>query len=190
MIKKIISEAGEEIPVGAEIEDYPETHEVSGWDYHPDYDYEDPGDLSMSFSGPRPSTLEMVKLPDGWGIDRVIRSPVEAVASAYGVDEEMASKIKDYWHGRWSMMMNDREHYLEGKRTFRLKRGEIKKIIREELSRAIGESVTPEEWTEEAKAAREMAAKERGPRAVKKMKDYEDGIHTGVASLVGIIGEE
>jgi len=42
----------------------------------------------------------------------------------------------------------------------------------------------------ELRAAQEMAEEEAGPKKVKKMKDYEDGIHTGVSSLVDIFDEE
>lgn len=40
----------------------------------------------------------------------------------------------------------------------------------------------------EIDAARSMSDEEAGPKKVKKMKEYEDGIHLGVTSLVDVIG--
>lgn len=42
--------------------------------------------------------------------------------------------------------------------------------------------------SEELEAMQRMTDLENGPKKVKKMKDYEDGVHTGTASLVNVIG--
>lgn len=53
----------------------------------------------------------------------------------------------------------------------------------------LGEVAVPDP-TSELHAMQKMVDRERGPQAVKKMKDYEDGVHTGVASLVDVIDLE
>lgn len=66
----------------------------------------------------------------------------------------------------------------------KITKGQLRRIIREELQRV---AECPTHWEREYMAAQEMADEEYGERNVKRMKDYEDGVHTGVASLVDVI---
>lgn len=62
----------------------------------------------------------------------------------------------------------------------------IRQIIKEEIENLI--ECSP--WQAEIDAAETMYDEEAGPKKVKKLKDYEDGVHTGTASLVDVIGLE
>ena len=63
------------------------------------------------------------------------------------------------------------------------------RVLRNQMEGRLGEVAVPDP-TSELHAMQKMVDRERGPQAVKKMKDYEDGVHTGVASLVDVIDLE
>lgn len=66
----------------------------------------------------------------------------------------------------------------------RISRQRLQEIIKEEISKI----VTP--VGEEIQAMFATTDLESGPQKVKQMKDYEDGVHTGTASLVDVIDVE
>ena len=71
----------------------------------------------------------------------------------------------------------------------KIKKSQLRQIIKEELTRFLNEVAVPD-LGEELDAAQRMADEEVGPKKVKALKDFDDVVYTGPASIVDVIGIE
>jgi len=69
----------------------------------------------------------------------------------------------------------------------KIKKSQLRQIIKEELTRFLNEVAVPD-LGEELDAAQRMADEEVGPKKVKALKDFDDVVYTGPASIVDVIG--
>lgn len=131
--------------------------------------------------------------PEPWRLSprgmsfRNLRTKLDLLHRVKLSDDELADALRDL--GKEGLVFTAGEGVLEPHeiRYALTGDGKTKAIaLRNQMEGRLGEVAVPDP-TSELHAMQKMVDRERGPQAVKKMKDYEDGVHTGVASLVDVI---